>query len=87
MSRIPRYSIIILAALIASAGADARTHHNNPTLQPGARASAAGAAEARIYLQCEEIARLRWGTNARDLQMPRDFAYRSCMFDHGIRNP
>jgi len=87
MSRTPRYSLIVLAALIASAGADARTHHRNPPFQPGARASATGTPDTRIYAQCEEMARLRWGTNSLDMQTPRDFAYRDCMFDHGIRNP
>jgi hypothetical protein len=74
-----------------SAYASARvpaTHASGTTgndLQPGARASAAGASDIRQ--QCSAEARTRWGTNSQDLQTPRDFAYRTCMFDHGVRDP
>jgi hypothetical protein len=79
------YSLVLLMALTVSAGAYARGDHKSLPLQPGARASAAGTSET--YLQCEEMARGRWGTNSQDMQTPRDFAYRACMFDHGMRNP
>jgi hypothetical protein len=85
MSRTSRYSLVILAALTVSSAAHARADHNSQSSQPGARASAAGTSEA--YLQCEEMARGRWGTNSQDMQTPRDFTYRACMFDHGVRNP
>ena len=87
MSRTSCYSLVMLAALTVPFGAYARTHHNSHSFQPGARASAAGTSEAGIYQQCEEEARGRWGTNGQDMQTPRDFAYRACMFDHGMRNP
>lgn len=86
MSRSAYYSFALLAALTVSSGAYARTHHDNP-LQPGAHASAAGTSQADIRQQCADEARARWGTNSQDMQTPRDFAYRSCMFDHGMRNP
>ena len=85
MSPTSCYSLVLLAALTVSCGAHARAQHNSLSVQPGARASAAGTPET--YLQCEEMARGRWGTNSQDMQTPRDFAYRACMFDHGVRNP
>lgn len=87
MSRSSYYSLALLAALTMSSGAYARPQHNIPSFQPGARASAAGTSEADIRQQCSEQARARWGTNSQDMQTPRDFAYRTCMFDHGVRNP
>ena len=87
MARTSGYSLIILAALTASSGAHEHAHHDNPPVQPGARASVAATSQTDMYRQCEEEARLRWGTNSQDMQTPRDFAYRDCMFDHGMRNP
>jgi hypothetical protein len=83
-----RVNLIMAAAvtLTVSSSAYARSHHNSPSFQPGARASAA-ASETDTRLQCSEEARARWGTNSQDMQTPRDFAYRSCMFDHGVRTP
>lgn len=86
MSRSACYSLALLAALTVSSGAYARTHHDSP-LHPGAHASAAGTSQADIRQQCAEEARARWGTNSQDMQTPRDFAYRNCMFDRGMRNP
>jgi hypothetical protein len=87
MVRASCYSLITLAVLTASSGAHERAHHNNPSIQPGARASVAETSQPAIYRQCEEQARLRWGTNSQDMQTPRDFDYRACMFDRGMRNP
>lgn len=87
MSPISRYSLIVLAALTVPAGAHVRAHHNAPSVSPDARASAMPTSEMDMYRQCEEMARLRWGTNSQDMQTPRDFAYRACMYDHGMRNP
>jgi hypothetical protein len=84
-----RVNLIVAAAvtLTVSSGAHARSHPNSPSFQPGARASAAGVSATDIRQQCSEEARARWGTNSQDMQTPRDFAYRTCMFDHGVRNP
>lgn len=87
MSPISRCSLVILVALAAPAGAHVRAHQDTPSVPPDARASAMPAAKMDMYHQCEEMARLRWGTNSQDMQTPRDFAYRACMFDHGMRNP
>ena len=87
MTRSSCYSLALLAALTVSSGAYARVHHNSASLQTGASASAAGTSETDIRQHCSDEARARWGTNSQDMQTPRDFAYRSCMFDHGVRNP
>lgn len=87
MSRSACYSLALLAALTVSSGAYARTHHDSPTFQPGTHASVAGTSQTGIRQQCAEEARARWGTNSQDMQTPRDYAYRNCMFDHGMRNP
>jgi hypothetical protein len=87
MSRTACFPLALLAALTVSCGAYARTHHNSQSFHPGAHGSAAGTSKTEIYQQCEEEARARWGTNGQDMQKPRDFAYRACMFDHGVSNP
>ena len=87
MTPTSRYSLIVLAALSVPAGAHVRAHHDTPSVPPDAHASAMPAAKVEMYKQCEEMARLRWGTNGIDMQRPRDFLYHSCMYDHGMRNP
>ena len=89
MSRTSCYSLVILAALTASSGAHERAHRGDLSVQPDAHASATATAtsKAEIYRQCEEHARVRWGTNSQDMQMPRDFDYHACMFDRGVTNP
>jgi len=79
MSRTACCSLAILAALTLSSGAHARTHHSH--------ASAAGNSQTDMRTQCVEMARARWGTNSQDMQTPRDYAYRACMYDHGMANP
>jgi len=85
MSRSSYYALALLAALSVSSGAYARTTHHT-TIQPGAHASVASS-EADVRKQCYDEARGHWGTNSQDMQTPRDFEYKSCMFDHGVRNP
>ena len=87
MSRTSCYPLVLLAALTVSSGAHARTHHDSQSSHPGAHASAARTSQADVYRQCEAEARGRWGTNSTDMQTPRDFAYRACMFDHGVHAP
>ena len=77
MSRVSCGALALIAALTLSSGADARTH-------PGARAAASN---MDMRKQCYEEARSHWGTNSQDMQTPRDFLYRACMYDHGMRNP
>jgi hypothetical protein len=87
MSRFSCYALAVVAALTVSASAQARVNHNSPSIQPGAHASAVGNSETEIREQCAEEARARWGTNNQDMQKNRDLAARTCMFDHGVRNP
>jgi len=87
MSRFSYYALAVVAALTVSSGAYARTHHAGPSVTPGARASAAGASDMDIRKQCYDEARSHWGTNSQDMQTPRDFLYRACMYDHGMHNP
>ena len=87
MSRFSYCSLALLAALTVSSGAYARAAHSNQTFPPGVRASVTGTSEADIQRQWSEQARARWGTNSQDMQTPRDFAYRACMYDHGVSNP
>jgi len=82
MSRFSGYALAVVAALTVSTGAYARTHH---AVTPGARASAAG--EMDMRKQCYDEARSKWGTNSQDMQTPRDYLYRACMYDHGMHNP
>jgi hypothetical protein len=80
--------VTVLATTVLIAGVTSvMASPRHPSIQPGARASAAGDSETEIRKQCAEEARARWGTNSQDLQRNRDFAASTCMFDHGVRNP
>jgi hypothetical protein len=83
MSRFSCYALAVIAALTASSDSDARTHHTTT----GAHASAPGTPDMSAYKQCYDMARGHWGTNSQDMQTPRDFLYRACMYDHGVHNP
>jgi hypothetical protein len=87
MSRFSCSALALLAALTVSSGAYARAYHNSPSIQPGARASAAATSEADVRKQCADEARARWGVTNQDMQKNRDFAATTCMFERGVRNP
>jgi len=80
MSRLSSFTLALIAALTLSSGADARTH-------PGARAAATAPSNMDMRKQCYEEARSHWGTNSQDMQTPREFLDRACMYDHGMHNP
>jgi hypothetical protein len=85
MSRHSRFAALaIFAAVIASSGAYARTIQNNANPLAGAHNSVS---DMDIRKQCYEEARQRWPSTSQDMQTNRDFAYRTCAFDHGVRNP
>ena len=86
MARTSSYALALLTALSVSSAAYASTAHRGSSFQ-GAHASVAKTSETDVRQQCVEQARARWGTNSQDMQTPRDFAYRTCMYDHGIQNP
>jgi hypothetical protein len=73
-----------IAALAASDGANARTTQNSAAALAGAHASVS---DTDIRKQCYAEARNRWPSTSQDVQTARDFAYRTCAFDHGVRNP
>jgi hypothetical protein len=84
MSRFSRYAALaVFTAVIASSGAYARTNHGAGPLA-GAHN---GLSDMDIRQQCYEEARQRWPSTNQDMQTNRDFAYRTCSVDHGVRNP
>jgi hypothetical protein len=89
MSRLSRYAALaVFTAVIASSGAFARTNQNGAN--NGANPLAGvhnSASDMDIRKQCYEEARQRWPSTSQDMQTNRDFAYRTCAVDHGVRNP
>jgi hypothetical protein len=86
MSRLSRCAVLaVFTAVIASSGASAATNHHH------AAAPIAGAhngpSEMEMRQQCYEEARSRYPSTNQDMQTNRDFAAKTCMVDHGIRNP
>jgi hypothetical protein len=84
MSRASYYALAVVAALSASTGAYARVTQHNTAGLAGARASAS---DMDIRQQCFAEAKNRYPSTSQDMQTNRDFAYRTCAFDHGVRNP
>ena len=85
MSRLSRYAALaIFAAAIASSGASARVNQNSAAPLAGAHNSTS---DMDIRKQCYEEARQRYPSTNQDMQTNRDFAYRTCAVDHGVRNP
>ena len=83
MSRLLR-SAATAIAILACASANARTHHKNQEPVASARA---GLSDMDIRQQCFAEARQRYPSTNQDMQTNRDFAAKTCMVDHGIRNP
>ena len=79
-----------LTVLAVSPNADARTQRTQ-----AARDQAAAIAGARnsvndensIRQKCYEYANNEWRSSNQEMQTNRDFAYRTCAFSHGVRNP
>ena len=87
MSRLSRYTALALfTAVIASSGAYAATTHQHHHAAPIAGAHN-GPSEDDTRRQCAEEARSRYPSTNQDMQTNRDFAAKTCMVDHGIRNP
>jgi len=85
MSRISPYlAVAAVTAVIASSGALARPAHHSAAAFAGAHNSVS---DMDIRKQCYEEARQRWPSTGQDMQTNRDFAYRTCAVDHGVRNP
>ena len=83
MSRTSYYALAVIAALTASTGAYARVNHGATGLA-GAHNSVS---DMDIRQQCFAEAKNRYPSTSQDMQTNRDFAYRTCAFDHGVHNP
>ena len=87
MSRLARCAALaVFTAVIASSGAYAATKHQHHHAAPIAGAHN-GPSEMDTRQQCYEEARTRYPSTNQDMQTNRDFAAKTCMVDHGIRNP
>ena len=84
MSRMSSCALVVLAALTASTGAYARVNQQGQNALAGARASVS---DMDIRQQCYAEAKNRYPSTSQDMQTNRDFAYRTCAFDHGVHNP
>jgi len=85
MSRSSRCAALaVFTAVIASSGAYAATKHHHAAPIAGAHN---GPSEMDMRQQCYEEARSRYPSTSQDMQTNRDFAAKTCMVDHGIRNP
>ena len=85
MSRLSRCAALaVFTAVIASSGAYAATKHHHAAPIAGAHN---GPSEMEMRQQCYEEARSRYPSTSQDMQTNRDFAAKTCMVDHGIRNP
>ena len=85
-----RFSCAALAALTVvslSSIADARSHPARDRANPPAGAYNSVNDEMSIRQKCYAEAKDRWSSTNQDMQTNRDFAYRTCAVDHGIRNP
>jgi hypothetical protein len=85
MPRFSRYTALaVLMAVIVPSGAYARVNHTNAVPRADAHNSLS---DMDIRKHCYEEARLRWPSSNQEMQTNRDFTYRTCAFDHGVRNP
>jgi hypothetical protein len=82
MFRLSRYAALaFVTAVTMSSSAYARSHHHSIA---GAHN---GMSDMDIRQQCYAEAKQRWSSTNQDMQTNRDFAYRTCAFDHGVHNP
>jgi hypothetical protein len=91
MSRLSRCAALALfTAVIASSGASAAVRHHNAAPLAGAHngpSTAHNPSEMEMRQQCYEEGRSRYPSTSQDMQTNRDFAAKTCMVEHGIRNP
>jgi hypothetical protein len=83
-------ALAALTVLAVSPNADARTSRTHAAQDGAAAITGAHNSitdENSIRQQCAETARSRWPSSNQEMQTNRDFAYRTCAFDHGVRNP
>lgn len=85
MSRLSHCAAIAaLMIVVAPSLASARTHHTSTAATAGAHDSAS---DMDVRKQCYDEAQHRYPSTSQDMQTNRDFAYRTCAVEHGVRNP
>jgi hypothetical protein len=85
MSRFSRCAALAaFTAVVASSGAYAATRSHD--LAPFAGAHN-GPSEADTRRQCLEEARAMWPSGSWQMQVNRDTARQSCLYDHGMQYP
>jgi hypothetical protein len=85
MSRRSLYAALaVVTTIVLASVASAQTNHRNTSAFAGAHN---GTSDMDTRKQCYAMARERWPSTNQDMQTNRDFAYRTCAFDHGVRNP
>ena len=88
MSRLARCAALaVFTAVIASSGAYAATNHQHHHHAAPIAGAHNGPSEMDMRQQYYEEARTRYPSTNQDMQTNRDFAAKTCMVDHGIRNP
>lgn len=81
----------LLLTALSSSYADARNNHvhSNPSAFVGARNQAAPTdrpkSDMEMRQQCYQDAAKQVSSANQDLQTVRDYVYRNCAFDHGMR--
>jgi hypothetical protein len=83
-------ALAALTVLAIAPNADAITHrthaaHDRAAAIAGAHNSIAD--ENSIRQKCAEYARSVWPSSNQEMQTNRDYAWRNCVYDHGVHNP
>ncbi len=90
MSRFSLCTVLAaLTVLAVSPNADARTklqeEHDRAAALAGAHNSITD--ENSVRQKCYEYANSTWKSSNQEMQTVRDYAYRTCAYNHGVRNP
>lgn len=82
-------AIFASVAIVASMGAaaSAKTHHHHHTNAYASAAPQQSQDPMEIRHQCYMEANKRWSTSNQDLQTARQYAYSTCVVEHGVMNP
>ena len=83
-------ALAVLAVLAIAPNADAQTSraqaaHDRAAALAGAHNSITD--QNSIRQKCYEYANSTWKSSNQEMQTNRDFAYRTCAFQHGVQNP
>jgi hypothetical protein len=83
-------AVAALAVLAVVPNADARTYRSQVTHDQAAALAGAHNSvtdENSVRQKCYEYANSTWKSSNQEMQTNRDFAYRTCAFEHGVHNP